>query len=105
MPRSVVAHERDGVALVRMCNDESGLAWPVRHCRQDIKQLTMIMTVDFHDSEPECGRFLIKWFKIIGLAYGCSLLQPVAVHDDREPIKLVMGCGHHGLPIAALLQL
>jgi hypothetical protein len=60
----------------------------------------MIMTVDFHDSEPECGRLLIKRFKIIGLAYSCSLLQPVAVNDHREPIKLVVGSGHHGLPIA-----
>ena len=63
------------------------------------------MTIDFHNSEPECSRLLIKWFKIIGLAHGCPLLQPVTVHDHREPIKLVLGCGHHGLPIAALLQL
>ena len=64
----------------------------------------MIMPIDFDDGEAECGRLVIKWFKIIGLTYGRPLLQPVAVHDHSEPIKLVMRRGHHGLPVAALLQ-
>jgi hypothetical protein len=64
----------------------------------------MIMTVDFQDGEAERGRLLIKWFQVVGLPDCGSLLEPVAVHDHSEPVQFVMGGGHHGLPVAALLQ-
>ena len=48
----------------------------------------MIMTVDLDDGKAERGRLLIKWFEIVGLPDGLSLLQPVTVRDDGEPIKL-----------------
>ena len=84
---------------------ERGLARPERHSRQYVEQNAMIMTIDLDDSEPKCRYLLIKRIKIISFTNGRPLLQPVAIHDDCEPIQLVMRCGHHGLPVAALLQL
>src|SRR5829696_7688906 len=65
----------------------------------------MIMTIHLDDCESESCCLLIKWFKIIGLSNRRALLESVAVHDHGQPVQLVMGGGHHGLPVASLLQL
>ena len=73
--------------------------------RQHIQQVAVIVAVDLEDGEAERGRLLIKRLEVVGLRDCGSLLEPVAVHDDGEPVQLVVGGGHHGLPVAALLQL
>src|SRR6476660_6826894 len=102
MPGRVVAHEGDRVAFVRMGDYERGLARPERHRRQYVEQRAMIMTIDLDDSEPECRCLLIKRIKIIGFTNGRPLLQPVAIHDDCEPLQLVMRYGTHSITVAAI---
>src|SRR5215218_3961582 len=65
----------------------------------------MIMAVEFHDGEAECGRLLIKRVQVVRLPNCCSLLEAVAIDDHCEPVELVLGGGHQGLPVAALLKL
>ena len=58
VPRDVVAHERDRVALVRVGDHERRLARPERYGGQHVEQLAVVVTVHLHHREPERRRLL-----------------------------------------------
>ena len=66
---------------------------------------TVKETNDLDHGEAERRRLLGQRIEVVGLLDRRPLLQPVAIDDHRQPVQLVLRGRHHGLPVAALLQL
>ena len=56
-------------------------------------------------ANPKAAAFCVERVEVVGLPGGGALLQPVAVHDHRQRVELVLRGRHHRLPVGALLQL
>lgn len=106
MPRNLIFHEINALALNGFCIDEFGLAvFGCAYFIESVKYLLHVVSVDIIDLKAEGCRLCAQVDMRHDLIAGTIELETIIIYHHDEIVKLISICTHHCFPDYALVHL
>src|SRR5262245_57606266 len=103
MPLGAILDERHAPAFVGSGDDRGRPSLLPRQLSEDAYQGIDVVSVDLDDLPAERTPAFCQRFEANRPLGGVTLLQPIAIDNDREIVEAEVRGRHDGLPVAAFL--